>query len=395
MSKKFKRVIGVIAAIAIPFAAPAIAASLGVSAAVGSALGVGATAASTIGAGLTGAVLGAGNAALTGQDVGRGALFGGVGGGIGGYTTAAQAARAAQAAQAAGGTGAGAGGIEAVNAGQSLSSMAGTTPTIASQAGGMGAALGTTPTAGFAAPLTVGGFAQPSAVASQVAGLSTAPAAAAASGGSGFTQALVNRFKDPKALADLTLRAAGQLAGSALSDSGLSPEERGLLSAQTEELRNLQQTNRSAFNTRMQQAMNLIGESRYFDPEYFGLQAATREQIRAGRAKQAGLRGLGGERRAAAARKFDVEAGKDVASAFSAGYGQGVSGRLQTLQAGISAIPTEYSGAGLGGYGGLMDAYGNSYNRRRQQQIDIGNLFGSFTGGNKARQTGDEEEEKT
>jgi hypothetical protein len=42
-----------------------------------------------------------------------------------------------------------------------------------------------------------------------------------------------------------------------------------------------------------------------------------------------------------------------------------------------------------------MDAYGNSYNRRRQQQTDIGNLFGSFTGGYKSKQTGDEEEEKT
>lgn len=273
--------------------------------------------------------------------------------------------------------------------------MAPTTSTIASQTGGMGAALGGAPSAAtFATPLAAGGFGTPSAIGTQVAGLSTTAAAPMT-----FTRALANvpsqiaaRFSDPKALADLTLRAGAQLAGSAVSDSGLSPEEKGLLAAQTEELRNLQQTNRDAFNLRMQEAMNLIGEARYFDPEYFGLQSARRAQLAVGRERQAGLRGLGGERRRAEARRYDIESGRRTGTAYDVGYGQGVAGRLQTRQAGISAIPTDYSTTAFSGYGPLMNAYGVGYERRRQQQGDIGNLFGSFTGGYKSRQTGDEEE---
>ena len=237
--------------------------------------------------------------------------------------------------------------------------MAPTTSTIASQTGGMGAALGGAPSAAtFATPLAAGGFGTPSAIGTQVAGLSTTAAAPMT-----FTRALANvpsqiaaRFSDPEALADLTLRAGAQLAGAAVSDTGLSPEERQLLAAQTEELRNLQQTNREAFNLRMQEAMNLIGEARYFDPEYFGLRSAAKEQIRSAREKQAGLRGLGGERRAAAGRAYDISTGKNVATAYGAGYGQGVAGRLQTRQAGISAIPTDYPTAAMSSYGPLLNA---------------------------------------
>jgi hypothetical protein len=214
-----------------------------------------------------------------------------------------------------------------------------------------------------------------------------------------FTQVLAGvpsqiaaKFSDPKALADLTLRAGGQLAGSALSDSGLSSEEKGLLNAQTEELRNLQQTNRAAFDARMQQAMSLIGESRYFDPEYFGLQSARRAQTAVARERQAGLRGLVGGRRRAEERRYDIEAGRRTGTAYDVGYGKGVEGRLATRQAGIAAMPTEYSPQAFTGYGGLMDAYSAGATRKRQQQEDIGNLFGSFTGGYKAKQTGDEEE---
>lgn len=367
MSKSLKRVIGVVAAIAIPFAAPAIAASLGVSAAIGTAMGVGASTAATVGSALTGAALSAGSAALTGGDVGKAALFGGIGGGFAGYASpAAQTYRAAQATQAAGSAGTGSAGL----AGAGLEGVAATAPaglsTAAAPAAGTAAAAGTT----AGAPMT-------------------------------FTQALKNvpsqiaaTFSDPGKLADLTLRAGGQLAGSALSDSGLSPEEKGLLNAQTEELRNLQQTNRAAFDARMQQAMSLIGESRYFDPEYFGLQRARREQVAVGRQRQAGLRGLSGGRRQAEGRRYDIESGRRTGTAYDVGYGQGIAGRLQTRQAGIAAMPTEFSPQAFGGYESLLSSYGVGANRQRQQQEDIGNLFGSFTGGYGAKKTGDEKEEE-
>jgi hypothetical protein len=78
MGKRFVQALGFVAAVAIPFVAPVIASSIGLSAAIGA----------TAGSAVVGGVLGAGAASLTGGDVGRGALIGAVGGGIGGYTSA-------------------------------------------------------------------------------------------------------------------------------------------------------------------------------------------------------------------------------------------------------------------------------------------------------------------
>jgi hypothetical protein len=187
------------------------------------------------------------------------------------------------------------------------------------------------------------------------------------------------KFTDPNALADLTLRAAGQLAGSAIAGDGLSAEERALLDAQTEELRLLQRENQALFNQRLEQAQALIGESKYFDPEYFGLQRARRAQIAGARAKRAGLRGLTGEAREAEARRFDLATGRDVGTAYDVGYGTGVSGRLQTMQAGLAGMPTSFPSSATE-YTNIRSAYNAANERARQQQKDIGSLFGSLTG---------------
>lgn len=79
MSKGLKTILGIVAAIAIPFAAPVIAGAIGVSGAVGGLLGSTALGAS-VGSGLVGAGLGAGAAALTGQNPLLGAALGGFGG---------------------------------------------------------------------------------------------------------------------------------------------------------------------------------------------------------------------------------------------------------------------------------------------------------------------------
>jgi len=68
-----------------------------------------------------------------------------------------------------------------------------------------------------------------------------------------FSDALKARLTDPNALADLTLRAAGMLAGSALAGQGmdqLSPQERQLLQQQTEELKDLRENNIELINQR-------------------------------------------------------------------------------------------------------------------------------------------------
>jgi len=201
-----------------------------------------------------------------------------------------------------------------------------------------------------------------------------------------FTEALSKvpgeiaaKFNDPKALADLVLRAGGTIAGSVIAGDGLSDQERTLLTAQTDELRALQQTNAGLFAQRLEQAQNLMGESKYFDPEYFGLQRARRAQTAAAKAKRAGLRGLEGAGRAAEARRFDLATARDVGTSFDQGYLTGVGGRLQTMQAGMQMMPTAYPSS-MGDYTNLRGAYTAANQRARETQGDIGNLFGSLTG---------------
>jgi hypothetical protein len=179
-------------------------------------------------------------------------------------------------------------------------------------------------------------------------------------------------------LADLTLRAGGMLAGSLAAGDGLSPEEQKLLAAQTEELRRAQTENVALFNQRLQQAQELAGESRYFDPEYFGLRSARQQQVAGAQAKQAGLRGLTSAQRTAEARRYDLDTARNTGTAFDTGFGTGVSGRLQTRQAGLTAMPGSFPTSDAG-YSSLYGAYGNAATRRTQQAEDIGGLFDSIT----------------
>ena len=182
----------------------------------------------------------------------------------------------------------------------------------------------------------------------------------------------------------MTLRAAGAVAGSVFAGDGLSEQEKKLLEAQTTELRELQQTNKALFDQKLQAAQNLIGESKYFDPEYFGLQRARKAQLAGAKAKRAGLRGLEGSRRASEERRFDLATSRDTGTAFDQGYGTGVAGRLQTQQAGLSAMPGMQTGYGSD-YKNIYDQYTAADRRSKERAEGIGDLFGSITGTSKAR----------
>jgi hypothetical protein len=188
-------------------------------------------------------------------------------------------------------------------------------------------------------------------------------------------KAIAAKFADPKNLADMTLRAAGQLAGSALAGSGLSPEEQSLLSQQTEELRQLQQTNQALFNQKLEQAQNLAGESKYFDPEYFGLQSARRAQTAGAVAKRAGLRGLTGDRRESEARRFDIESGRRTGSAYDQGFTSAISPRVQTQQAGLAAMPG-YLGYQTPAITAQLSGESFARTRRAEDRKGIADLFG-------------------
>jgi hypothetical protein len=204
-------------------------------------------------------------------------------------------------------------------------------------------------------------------------------------------QAIAKRVS-PEKMADFTLRAAGQIAGSYLAGSGLSSEEEALLAQQREELEQLRTTNMGLFNQRLQAAQDLIGGAKYFDPEYFGLQSARRARLAGVQAEREGTRGLTGTRLAAEQRRYRLGTARNVGTAYDVGYGQGVSGRLNTMQVGLqlmpSSAPSSISEATM-----LGSMYAARSNRRDAAAGNIGDLFGSITGRNAARRTGNPDDE--
>jgi hypothetical protein len=498
-----KAVIGVAAAIAIPFAAPYIVGAIASSTAIAASLpfvtaALSTTAGAVIGSAIVGAGLGAVTASVTGGNVGRGALMGAIGGGIGGYsqsgniiaqgqnvgtgataltdagtatlattptanavvtnvgsntgywspelgqfidpatgnTIAAQniayggtvdSALASQLSQ---------GGVNAQTLANSINSsgtLAVNTPgAIGGNAGAFGAGGGTyydptTAVAGSSPVYSQAGLqytpameqaaanaavqsgemvnipgtaatsttaatpAQTVASNAPAAQAQAAAAAKAAAAPTTFTQALKNKFTDPKAQADLVLRAAGQLAGSAIAGDGLSDEEKQLLQQQTAELQQLRTTNQELFNQRLQEAQGLIGESKYFDPAYFGMQAQRGVQTAGARAKRDALSKFGPQRaglRSAEERRFDLGISTGGQTAYLQGADAAQQNKIRTQTAGLSAMPT---GAPTGAlqYGSYIGSLYDAADRRRRQTAgDIGDLFGSMSGSQQANSTG-------
>lgn len=413
MGGSAKKVLAVAVAVAIPFAAPAIAgaiaASTGLSAAT---FGLSATAGATLGSAAVGAGLGAVGARVTGGDVGRGALMGAIGGGIGGYTSA-QAAQATQAAanpyalDSSGvqlGTPGALGGPMPAAEGQFA--LSGSGVRLGAQGTGAGATGATTAAASpysFTGADVATGFGNvgSSSVAAAGAVPGATPGATPTSAPTPtFTEALAGipgeiagRFSDPTVLADMTLRAAGSLLSGELAGDGLSPEEQELLQAQMTDLQNLREQDEELFKTRVQEAMGLLGEARYFDPAQFGFQAqaavqrAGAQQLR--EAERAAALTPGRGQMSASDRR---RAGLDIAARGQTAYAQGAESgqkqRLATYQAGLTALPAAGPTQGLTYSKNLMDMYGEADKRRRQVQGDIGDFFGSLTGTKKAASIG-------
>jgi hypothetical protein len=128
------------------------------------------------------------------------------------------------------------------------------------------------------------------------------------------------------------------------------------------------------FQQRLQQAQDLAGEAKYFDPNYFGLQSARRTQTAMGQEAARQQRGLTGERLAAERRRAGLAAARATGTAYDTGFQQGIQGQMQARRAGIQAMPTE-GPSSMGAYSQLANAYSGAANRQRQAQADIGDLF--------------------
>lgn len=208
-------------------------------------------------------------------------------------------------------------------------------------------------------------------------------------------EAIKAKVADPQMQADLMLRAAGQLAGSAMAGTGLSADQQALVDAQKAELAQLQQTNRALFEQRLNEATNLIGESKYFDPAYFGMQAQRGVTTGIQRQKEETLRGLAATDprraglRSAEARRYNLESATRGQSAYLQGADTAQNQKIKLAAAGLSVLPTAapstYTGAEANSYQELLK---QAEEQRRLATEGTGKLFGSLTGGSASQSLG-------
>ena len=321
VKKNWKAIVGVAAAVIVPFAAPAIAGIIGGSAFLAS-TAVGGFLQSAAGAALVGAGLGAGAAGITGQNP----LLGAALGGIGAYGVA-------------GGLSGLFGGIGGGAATPALGAAGATTPTL-----GAGGAV-----TGGQGILALGG---------------TAGSTAAASGLSGTLSSLATKL----ATNPQSIGALGQLAMTMFNKdmNELTKEER----AQLEEVASQAATNRALFEQKVMEANRLINmgtpnpEQAYANARY----AADTQLQEAQRGMPAGLQ-------EAAARKAAIAGTEAGLLNVARDYAQAADIR----QAGVQMLPT---GAPTGYNQLAMDTYADREARRQkyaeQQNKALGNLFGSL-----------------
>jgi hypothetical protein len=197
---------------------------------------------------------------------------------------------------------------------------------------------------------------------------------------------IASRFTDPKAIADMTLRAAGQLAGSALAGSGLSKEEQKLLAAQAADLEELKRTNTELYNLRLEQAKAILGES----ARDYGFEEEARAKVRGAGLTTQAVRGLTGERRRVELARQQRARAEEAATGRARGELMGAERTQQARMAGLSVLPAAPQTATMDARAGLMGIYGVREARRTQQAGQIGDMLGAFTGGRQTTKTGDE-----
>ena len=373
-----KKIIGIVAAVAVPFAAPAVASAIGLSAAIGAATT--ATIGAVAGSAIVGAGLGAITAAVTGQSVARGALFGGISGGIGGYGARANIT-----------TGAG-----TPTTGTTASFMADSSR--GAQQGGLSPATDAATTASFMADS--GQAAQQTAAQALSNTAAVAPETFAATMKSKLSstgQLLVDRIASPEALANAALKVAGSVISDAMVEPPSTAEAQAGIAAYERELALLKERDEAAFNEKLEASKAYMVQAGYYDPQYFANQAANNAAIAEGRKlrefqRTVGLRSGGaseGELRRAA-----LAGTQNIQSSFDRGFQQGVGLRNQAISTATGLIPSAPV-SGLNATGQLANMRAeleNAENRRRdEERSNIQEFFGSF---NASRGQTDEEKEK-
>ena len=192
--------------------------------------------------------------------------------------------------------------------------------------------------------------------------------------------AIADKFTDPKALADLTMRAGAQLITGQLSDAGLSNEEKQLLQARVEEMKANKETNNELFQTQLREAYDLLGRSDYFDPGYFGQQYAGAAKQRTSAQKEAALRKVNPRNkgsRAALERQYNLQSAREEATAYDKGSMYGFDAGLKLTQQALNALPKNAPSSSADATA-LSTAYGNIEERKRKSQEGLNKTLGGL-----------------
>ena len=384
-----KKVLAVAAMVAIPIAAPAIASSIAASGVLGAAISgaMATTAGAVISSAIVGAGLGAITAKVTGGSVRAGAIGGAIAGGIGGY-------------------GARSGFGQPTTGTGTITSDPNIMNVNAQTYGGSGT-FGNDPNLVLAN--TSGGISGTNAV---INNASTVSNQLSGSGGAGFFESMkaglsdvgqkvVSKITSPDALANAVLQVGGAAAAEALVPTPDNAEETAAIEEYKAELQALRQKDEAAFNAKMDAAKAHMVQAGYYDPNYFGLQAANRAAISQGQKlrnfeRTAALSSGGlsqGERRRAA-----LQGGLNVQTAYDQGFGQGVGLQNQALTTATNLIPTGSTG-GVNQAAGLLQLASATNQREadaaQAKKDNIMNFFGGLntSSGNTKKQ--DEDIEKS
>lgn len=313
--KNWKTIVGVAAAVAIPFAAPAIGGLLAGSAFLSSvAPGVASFLGGSLGSGLIGAGLGAGTAALTGQNPLLGAALGGVGG----------------------------------FAGSALG------------AGGMfgGSGLSGVPTgAGAVVPATGG-----------IIDIGSATVNAATGMAAGASGSAIGALATKLAINPQSLGALAQLATVMFNKdmTELTPEEE----AQLQEVAAQAATNRALFETQVMEARKLI-QAGTPNPEQAYANARMQTEAQLGENRRSMPVGL----QEADERKGAIESTKAGLQNVALDYAQAAQTRRAGIQSMPDGAPTGYAQLAMPTYNSLYERQ-NDYNE--QISRGVGALFGSL-----------------
>lgn len=321
-----KSILGTIASIIVPFAAPAIAGAIGLSSTLSTFVGsklIG----NAISGAITGGLLGGAASELSGGNFGQGALFGALGGGFGGASKFMGVG--------AGGAGATGSATSAVKPGLDVAKS------MVSSPAGINAALKAEDIARFGAEAV----AKPAGVVTDVVAKAEQAARQMGIGERvmntirSLPGQLAQRFLSRDGLAMITQMAAGALQPQAGLEEAIAARRSELETARARDI--------ELYNLQLTTARDILNEAEHFDPQNMANRASNQAKIVGGRQeieqlRDAAINGRNSGRREVIRRQAGLNTAREASSAYHQGWDFGESQRNAKRAAARTWLPTDY-----------------------------------------------------